>query len=286
MTPQPDVGYINEILSSKGRKSLNPFKINRLDKAIHRLESYDSVQGVAARADYYTYINEPERALEITHKAVEYHGYDLKIARSLVRAAIEFSHWDLIKETFEEILISTELSDESSFLDTYIKLSCWNIDNSGRFKGILETNDVGNRDQIYSYIDSLSIQLLSEGCDLEVYRKVLSKSFRAIYNKYNVNFIADFRIQSLQLIISNRYWSLEETLELTEDINNAISQDSDVDFQISADEIEVFCINFPVESLPEDFVYYEDDDDELIKLVQTRMENNPSPEKDGEDLYV
>lgn len=286
MTPQPDVGYINEILSSKGRKSLNPFKINRLDKAIHRLESYDSVQGVAARADYYTYINEPERALEIIHKAVEYHGYDLKIARSLVRAAIEFSHWDLIKETFEEILISTELSDESSFLDTYIKLSCWNIDNSGRFKGILETNDVGNRDQIYSYIDSLSIQLLSEGCDLEVYRKVLSKSFRAIYNKYNVNFIADFRIQSLQLIISNRYWSLEETLELTEDINNAISQDSDVDFQISADEIEVFCINFPVESLPEDFVYYEDDDDELIKLVQTRMENNPSPEKDGEDLYV
>ena len=286
MTPQPDVGYINEILSSKGRKSLNPFKINRLDKAIHRLEGYDSFQGVAARADYYTYINEPERALEITHKAVEYHGYDLKIARSLVRAAIEFSHWDLIKETFEEILISTELSDESSFLDTYIRLSCWNIDNSGRFKGILETNDVGNRDQIYSYIDSLSIQLLSEGCDLEVYRKVLSKSFRAIYNKYNVNFIADFRIQSLQLIISNRYWSLEETLELTEDINNAISQDSDVDFQISADEIEVFCINFPVESLPEDFVYYEDDDDELIKLVQTRMENNPSPEKDGEDLYV
>lgn len=286
MTPQLDVGYINDILSSEGRKNLDPFKMNRLNKAVQLLERQDGAQGIAARADYYTYINKPEQALKITRKAVEYYGYDLQLTRSLVRAAIEFARWDLLKKVFEDILISTQLASETYFLDTYIKFSCFNIDNSGEFEGILDANNVQGRDQIYSYISSLNAQLLSQDCSLEVYRKVLSKSFRAIYNKYNGHFMADFRIQNLQLIIFNKHWSLEETLELTEDVNSAILEDTDIDFQIAADEIEVFCINFPIENLPEDFVYFEDDDDELIKLVQTRMENNPSPEKDGEALYV
>lgn len=286
MTPQLDVGYINDILSSKGRKNLDPFKMNRLNKAVQLLERQDGAQGIAARADYYTYINEPEKALKTTRKAIEYYGYDLQLTRSLVRAAIEISHWDSLKKIFEDILVSTPLASETYFLDVYIKFSCFNIDNSGKFEDILDTNNVEGRAQIYSYISNLHTQLLNQDCNLEVYRKVLSKSFRAIYNKYSGNFMADFKIQNLQLIISNEDWSLEETLELTEDVNNAILQDMDIDFQISADEIEVFCINFPTEKVPEDFVYYEDDDDDLSKLVQTRMENNPSPEEDGEVLYV
>lgn len=286
MTPQIDVGYINDILSNHGRKNLDPFKMNRLNKAVQLLERQDGVQGIAARADYYTYNNEPEKALKTTLKAVEYYGYDLQLARSLVRAAVEIGNWNSLKKIFEDILVLTPFASETYFLDAYMKFSCFNIDNSGKFKDILDANNVEGRTQVYSYISSLHTELLSQDCSLEVYRKVLSKSFRAIYNKYSGSFMADFRIQNLQLIISNEHWSLEETLELTEDVNNAILEDSDLDFQISADEIEVFCINFPTENVPEDFVYYEDDDDELIKLVQSRMENNPSPEEDGEALYV
>lgn len=286
MTPQLDVGYINDILSNKGRKNLDPFKMNRLNKAIQLLERQDSVQGIAARADYYTYTNEPEKALKTTLKAVEYYGYDLLLTRSLVRAAIEIGHWESLKKIFEDILVLSPLASETYFLDTYMKFSCFNIDNSGKFKNILDANNVEGRNQVYSYISGLHTELLNQDCNLEVYRKVLSKSFRAIYNKYSGSFMADFRIQNLQLIISNEDWSLDETLELTEDVNNAILEDSDLDFQISADEIEVFCINFPTENVPEDFVYYEEDDDELSKLVQSRMEKNPSPEEDGEALYV
>ena len=74
MLPQPDVEYINTTLSHNGKKSLDPFKMNRLDKAIQRLESYSVVQGIAARADYYIFINNPNEALELTRKAINYYG--------------------------------------------------------------------------------------------------------------------------------------------------------------------------------------------------------------------
>lgn len=286
MNPQLDVGYINDILSNQGRKNLDPFKMNRLDKAVQLLEREDGAQGIAARADYYTYINKPEQSLKITSKALEYYGYDLQLSRSFVRAAVEMSSWDLLKRFLEDILTSKSLNFEAEFLDVYTKFSCLYLDNSGEFKHILDANNVENRDQLYSHISMSTIHLLTQDCSLEVYRKVLSKSFRAIYNKYSLHLSTDFRARNLQLIISNNLWSLEEALELTEDVNNAILEDSDIDFQIASDEIEVFCINFPIENVPEDFVYYEDDDDELIKLVQTRMESNLSPEKDGEALYV
>lgn len=286
MTPQPDVGYINDILANEGRKNLDPFKMNRLNKAIQLLEREDGVQGIAARADYYTYNNEPKQALEITRKAIEYYGYDLHLIRSLVRAAIEMSHWDFLKTFLEGVLTSKSLNLENEFLDVYIKFSCLYLDSSGKFKDILDAKRVEKREHIYSHIDVSNAQILDQGCTLEVYREVLSKSFRAIYDKYALHLETDFRAHNLQLIISNSHWSLEETVELTEDINNAILENSDIDFQLASDEIEVFCINFPIENVPEDFVYYEDEDDELIKLVQSRMENNPSPEEDGEALYV
>ncbi|WP_288727917.1 hypothetical protein, partial [uncultured Psychrobacter sp.] len=104
--------------------------------------------------------------------------------------------------------------------------------------------------------------------------------------KYSLPLDIEFRTKSLQLIVSSKYWSLEETIELTKEINNAILEHDDIDFQIAADDIEVFCINIPISNIPEGFVYYEDNDDSLIELIESRMADNLSPEVDGEELHV
>lgn len=287
MLPQPDVEYINTTLSHNGKKSLDPFKMNRLNKAIQRLESYSVVQGIAARADYYIFINNPNEALEITRKAINYYGYDMNIVRSMSRAAVNTGRWNLLKPVLEEVLTVDNLELEEGFIDTYIKYSYLYLDNSGDFKKILIRHNVKEYNELFDTINERKSQLIEKDCDLEVYREVLSRTFQAIHQKYSLAFSTEFRIDNLQLIVSDSYWSLEDALELTEDINNRILENPDLDFQIEADELEVFCINFPITNVPQDFVYYDDDDDsELIDLVKARKKDNAKPELEGEVLYV
>lgn len=288
MTPQPkiDVEFINDMLSYEGRKDLSPFKLNRLDKAIKILERGDSAQGAAARADYYCYINQPYNALKVLDEVIKRYGYGKMIARSTFRAAMAIGEWEVIKTTINDIIECKELFLKTDFIEKYIDCHCLYLDNSSKFINVLTDYKVTNPNEISSHISERKNQLLEQDCSLSVYRKVLAIAFQTIYKKYSILLDSEFRLNNMQIIISSKHWTLEETVELTEDINNEILKNTDIDFQIAADDIEVFCINFSKDKLPDDFVYYDDDDSDLIKLVQKRMEDNPSSETDGEELYV
>lgn len=283
---QSDVGFINNMFAQEGRKTLDVFKLGRLDKAIKALERNDPSQGAAARADYYTYNNQSELAFITLDKAIEQYGYNQLFGRAQVRAAKLIGNWLLIKQYTERLLMSKEFELDPPELLNYISDSAIHLDSSGDFVKILQLHDIKEYEHICSNIQSQKDRYLKQDGDLSVYRKVLEITIKTIKFKYSLPLDINFRTQSLQLVVSNSYWSLEETAELTKEINNAILEQDDLDFQIAADDIEVFCINFSIDKLPEDFVYYEDNDNDLIELIETRMANNLSPEKDGEELYV
>ncbi len=283
---QSDVGFINNIFAQEGRKTLDVFKLGRLDKAIKALERNDPSQGAAARADYYTYNNQSELAFATLDKAIKQYGYSQMLGRVQVRTAKSIGNWLLIKKYTERLLMTKDFELRLPDLSNYIEDSAMHLDNSNDFIKILQLHDVKEYERIYSDIESKRDWYLKQGGDLSVYRKVLEITIKTIKSKYSLPLEMEFRTQSLQLIVSNSYWSLEETAELTKEINNAILEQEDLDFQLAADDIEVFCINFSIDKLPKDFVYYEDNDNDLIEIIETRMANNSSPEKDGEELYV
>lgn len=283
---QSDVGFINNIFVQEGRKTLDVFKLRRLDKAIKALERNDPSQGAAARADYYNYNNQSELAFATLDKAIKQYGYSQILGRVQVRTAKSIGNWLLIKKYTERLLMRKDFELRLPDLSNYIEDSAMHLDNSDDFIKILQLHDVKEYEHICSDIQSRRDWYLKQGGDLSVYRKVLEITIKTIKSKYSLPLEMEFRTQSLQLIVSNSYWSLEETAELTKEINNAILEQEDLDFQIAADDIEVFCINFSIDKLPKDFVYYEDDDNDLIELIETRMANNSSPEIDGEELHV
>lgn len=286
LQPQSDVGFINTMFAQDGRKTLDVFKLGRLDKAIKALERNDPSQGAAARADYYIYNNQFELAFITLDKAIKQYGYSQMLGQTQVRAAKLIGNWPLIKQYTERLLMRKDFELSLTDLSNYIEDSTMHLDSSGDFIKILQLHDIKEYERICSDIQSRRDWYLKQDGDLSVYRKVLEITIKTIKFKYSLPLEMEFRTDSLQLIVSNGYWSLEETVELTKEINNAILEQDDLDFQIAADDIEVFCINFSLDKLPKDFVYYEDNDNDLIELIETRMANNSSPEKDGEELYV
>lgn len=286
LQPQSDVGFINTIFAQDGIKALDVFKLRRLDKAIKALERNDPSQGAAARADYYIYNNQSELAFSTLDKAIKQNGYSQMFGYTQVRAAKSIGNWSLLKLYSERMLMRKDFELSTKDVLRYIEDSTMYLDNSGNFLKILQSFDIKDYDLIYSNIQARIDWYLKQGGDLSVYRKVLEIAIKTIKLKYSLPLDIEFRSHSLQFIVSNEYWSLEETVELTKEINDAILEQDDLDFQIAADDIEVFCINIPISKIPENFVYYEDDDSDLIELVETRMANNPSPEIDGEELHV
>lgn len=286
LQPQGDVEFINTMFAQEGKKTLDVFKLKRLDKAIKILERNDPLQGAAARADYYIYNNQPELALSTLDKAIKQGGYSQMLGHTQVRAAKSIGSWSLLKPSSERILMRKDFKLSHEDVLRYIEDSTIYLDNSGDFMKILQSYGIKERDSIYFNIQSRIDWYLKQGGNLSVYRKVLEITVKTIKLKYSLPLDIEFRTKSLQLIVSNEYWSLEETIELTKEINEAILEEDDLDFQIAADDIEVFCVNIPICKIPEDFVYYEENDDSLIELIETRMANNLSPETDGEELHV
>ena len=288
LQPQSDVEFINTMFAQEGKKTFDVFKLKRLDRAVKALERNDPSQGAAARADYYIYTNQLELAFITLDKAIKQNGYNQMFGQTQVRAAKSIGRWPLLKQYSEKLLLRKEFKISKEDVLRYIEDSTMYLDNSGDCIKVLDFYDIKERDFIYSNIQSRIDWYLKQNGDLSVYQKVLELVVKTIKLKYSLPLDIEFRTKSLQLIISNKHWTLEETIELNKEINNAILDHDDIDFQIAADDIEVFCINIPISNIPEDFVYYEENenDDDLIELVEARMASNLTPEVNGEELHV
>jgi len=288
LQPQGDIEFINAMFAQEGRKTLNPFKLKRLDDAIKALEHTDPIQGISARAYYYCHQNQYELAISFLDKAIKKNGYNHIFANTKVIVVRTTSNWSLLKSESENLLMAAEFKVEEERVIKYITDSELYVDNTGKFMEVLNKYNIEDRHQISAQIELKAEQLTSKGIDLLTYRKILSISIKEINKEYDVSLNIEFNIDKLQLIFSSEFWTFEETVDLTKKINRTILNDDDLDFQIAADEIEVFCVNIPINKIPQDFIYYEDNDndDDLIELIETRMAHNLSPEVDGEELHV
>ena len=109
LQPQIDVDFINEMLFSHGKKVLDPFRLNRLDKAIKAMEKVDPIQAAAARSDYLTHINDNYLALEYLKRAISKYGYQIPFAICQIRIAYRIGDWTLIKNAWNYLFDHADL---------------------------------------------------------------------------------------------------------------------------------------------------------------------------------
>lgn len=289
LRPQVRIGIINDVFSHEGKKIDDLFELKKLRDAISALERNDPIQGAAARADYLSYTNQPDQALITISRATKKYGNNAFFVLSKTNASEYMGEWNFIKKTYEEVLMSEKTNRTNENLQRYIELCDLYIDNTGNFTNIMQSYEVKDYKKFSSNIDLMEQKLLGQDITLATYRKTVKIALTTVFEKYSMPLSLTFSAINLQFIISSVLWSDENTLDMTNAINDAIMEDDDLDFQVEADDIEVFCINFPVEQVPDDFSYYGEDsefDSEFENLIQSRMDVNTSPEIDGEILHV
>lgn len=289
LRPQVRVGIINDMFSHQGKKTDDLFELKEIRDAISALERNNPVQGAAARADYLSYTNQPDQALIAINRAIKKYGNNDFFIVTKAYASEYVGIWNIIKKTYEDILMHEKTDHMDEHLQRYIELCDLYIDNSGNFENIMQSYKVEGYQQFSSNIDILRQSLHEQDITLSTYRKTVKITFNTIFEKYNLPLKLRFNTPNLQFVISSSLWSDKDALDMTKAINDAIMEDSDLDFQVEADDIEIFCTNFPLEQVPEDFSYYGEDlelDNEFEKLIQSRMDVNTSPEVDGEILHV
>ncbi len=277
-----DMDFMNDIFSQQGKKTIlnDPFRKNRLDKAVKALEQHDIVQGICARADFLSYFNDDENAQELLVQSIERYGYNELFASSLFNI-LRKGRWDQNKNEIRKYLsFSTE--PNKIIIHNYFHKCCSYLDFDNDFFDLVQKYDAKNFQQWKKEISKQNetIHYLNDrDCSLETYRKVISIASYVIHQEYILDWKNVIRIndEEVQVIFSSEVWSDEDARELTEKINQAILAVDDVDFQVEADEISVFCINFDPDKLPDDFVYFDDkvedkkESDELFQVVQSRM---------------
>lgn len=289
LKPQVRVSIINEIFSHYGKKIDDLFLLKDLRDAISALEKNDPVQGTAARADYFSYTNQPDQALIIINRAIKKYGNNAFFVISKLNASEFIGEWDFLKKTYEEVLMNEKIGNINEHLRRYIELCDLYIDDTGNFTNIMQSYDVPGYEKISSNINSMKQILSKQDITLPNYRKTVKIALSTIYERYNMPLSLAFKSINLQFIISSTLWLEKDMLDMTNAINDAIMEEEDLDFQVEADEIEVFCINFPIDQVPNDFSYYGEDSEfesEFENLIKSRMNVNSSPENDGEFLNV
>ncbi|WP_201582795.1 hypothetical protein [Psychrobacter jeotgali] len=278
---QVDVKILNDCLSGESKKTTDLFKLNRLEKAVSALEKVEPVQGYAARTLYLCYMNKPKEAVSYITNIIEQYGSIDSLQEIRLYALKKYGNWDLYKSETERYLLSKKPETAAEVLDTYISESQMFSDNSGSFVEVLKHHNVADFHKLNHIIDEQKQNYLDLGVKLKTFRKVLQIAFSVIDSLFNVQLYTDVRTSNvMQIIISNEFWTSEQASELTEEINNAILAEDDIEFQLAADEIEVFCINVNPEKVPLDFKLYEDDsDEELVSLIKSRMASEPKFER-------
>ena len=257
----PDTKFLNQILDSQGKKQLDAFTINRLNLAVKALSRIDSSLAAAAEADVLTYNNEYIKALKLLTKNIVKHGYSSNFLDSQLRAANSSCDWHISESIWNEYLAKykfNNLPDNLKF--RYIQfLSLYAITNQ-----FDELTQASEKLQRLNYL----------GISLENYRKIVDIISAEFSKKFNgdIEYYFAFREEDVLLLLYNKNWTDEETLEITKIINDGILEVNDVNFQLEADLIQILAVNCNPDRIPKDFDIYDDEseDEELFELVSSR----------------
>lgn len=257
----PDVKFLNQILDLQGKKQLDVFTINRLNLAVKALSRIDPSLAASAEADVLTYTNKHTQSLRLLDKNIVKYGYTSNFLDSQLRAADGLGDWRVVESIWNKYLAKYELANLTKNLKArYINfLGLYAISN--QFDALTQT--------------SVRLKRLNVlGISLETYRKVLD-IISAVHSKEfngDIEYHFSFREDDILLLLCNEKWTDEETLEITQIINDALLEVNDVNFQLEADLIQILAINCNPDRIPNDFDIYDDEseDEELFKLVSSR----------------
>lgn len=290
MTIQPkiDIEFINQILNSYGKKTTNPFHLNRLDIAISQLEKHDLIEGISARADYLQYINEYDEALNLIDSTIEKFGNKEFLLMIKIKILSHLVNWDLLKKTWQDFFSLFEPNTQTYAHKIYLTHSQVFLDNDfvSNFYLPLE-EEILYKEKIKNHLNQLNDLDIS----LDTYRTVIGLTYKVLSESYSLldfDYALNFNADSVQFIVENFSWQTDDIKQLYQEVNEAILAIDDVDFQTEADNIEVIFINFPIENLPSDFRLDDDDDSDLIETVTQRMHHlqNNSQSNDREMIKL
>ena len=274
--PQVDVNFINEMLVPRGKKDLDPFRLNRLDKSISVFEKHDPIQGAGARIDYFIHINQLDMAAKHLEMAKRKFGFYEFFASSQVRIANRTTGWEGVKEAWNYYfnnLSFKEINPKEAM--SFIKDCNWYAGYDLPVFDEIEKVHFSDVQRLKLEIDGFANKLFEVNVSLSTYRKVASIITKTIYENYRINTKHESHInEDMKIFIVYENWTDEEVLELTAKVNEAILAIDDVNFQVEADNIEVLFLNFEVRKLPSDFSVYEDDDSDLVNIVSKRMNDD------------
>lgn len=275
----PDTDFLHEIMDSQGKKQLSPFIINRLNLAVKALSRTDAALGASAEADVLTYANNYQEALRLLTKYIVKYGYTPEFLDSQLRAASYAGDWHISENIWENYLAKYKFDN----LPNKLKI---------RYLEFLSLYAIPNNFDELTQTSKRLEQLNDLGISLETYRKFMDTVLAEYGRSFNggIQFCFNFREDDLLLILFNKYWSDDETLEITQNINDAILKVNDVKFQLEVDLIQLIAINFNPEKFPRDFdIYdYESEDEELFKMISARKSQYSSDFEtiEMEALYV
>lgn len=284
MGPQAniDVDIINQLIVDGIRKDANVFQLNRLKNAVFALQKQDPIIGAEYLAAYYSFINDLDAAISTLDCAISKFGPHNNLIKAKLNIVIDTADWILIKSFMKSILLNKnyEVNDEDKvfLIERYIYYANLYLDNSTNFDKFIASYSSLNLSEFHEVIRKRADILLKENLSIDNLRKLIKITLNTVIAKYNATISLRLGLEdNKKFILSYNEWSIDEAIELTKEINNAILSVDDTEFQLEADEFEVFCINFDIDKLPNDFSLYSDDDEdeELVKLVQSRMESNP-----------
>ncbi len=100
--PQIDLDIIEDILLSNGKKSLSPFRLNRLKNAIQAVKERNIEEGIKLEAYYLAYCNSMDEALIYINKAIQSYPYSLTLKETYVSISIINGDWSLMNEAFRQ----------------------------------------------------------------------------------------------------------------------------------------------------------------------------------------
>lgn len=257
----PDTKFLNQILDSQGKKQLDIFTINRLNLAVKALSHIDPILAAAAEADVLTYTNNYTQSLKLLAKNIVKYGYTSNFLDSQLRAASHSCDWHITESIW------------NSYLTKY-KISSLSDDLKARYIQFLGLYVISNQfDELTQTSERLE-RLNNLGISLENYRKLIDIILAKYSKEFHgaIQFCFTFREEDILVLLYNKYWTDEETLEITQIINDAILEVDDVNFQLEADLIQILAINCNPDRIPKDFDIYDDEseDEELFKLVSSR----------------
>lgn len=274
---QPDIEFINLILSSEGKKITDRFKLNRLKQAVQAYVNLNVTDSVVALVDYHCYVNEPDMAWHIIQEALKNSGYSEQLVIPLLRTSHMLGSWEKIKYAWNLYFENHKLEDMSlPIRSTFIGDCNLYIDTSivpMHLKTLARELLGINSDKISLYLEQLN------ECDisLRTYQKVIEKALNIIHSYYVVHawdHKTKFTIDGIVIYVSNQHLTDKDAIMMAQELDDRILQDEDIDFQLEADNIQVIFTNKNLDDIPQDFNPFAEDENEdkaLIELVKNRM---------------